>query len=179
MIYKILIIIFITFSSHSSELKLGIELFQKNKLESSLSELRKVSPKTPGFKRSLEVQSVIYYKQERYQKLLATAIFYRKHFLKSPSFNTKILGLELLTLNKLCQYNAVTKVLHSVESSSSIDLTEMKKTLEIGRSFSITTELSMENKYHKKDLWKIDHDQILKLTNPYNLVIKLENLCES
>ncbi|EQC47131.1 hypothetical protein [Bacteriovorax sp. Seq25_V] len=175
---KILLLTFISFLTVASDLQTGISLFNQNKYNEATKALIKVAPKSAGFKRSLEVQAVIYYKTENYQKLLSTALFYRKHFLTHEDFNTKVLGLELLTLNKMCHYEAVQNILTNVKAQTKLDLTELEKSLQIAKKFSITTNLAPAQKYSKRDLWKIESEQIINLKTPYELVIRLENRCQ-
>lgn len=175
---KTLLLLFIPFITLASELQEGINLFNQNKYNDALFHLKNVAPNSEGLKKSLEIQAVIYYKTENYQKLLTTSLFYRKHFINHADFNTKILGLELLTLNKMCHYETVQRILLDVKERTKLDLSELERNLKIAQKFSMTTELAPAQEYSKRDLWKIESDQIRKLKTPYELVIRLENKCQ-
>lgn len=175
---KALILIFIPLLTIASSLQEGLNFYNQDNYDQALIKLREVAPATLGFKKSLEIQSFIYYKQEDLSKLLVTALFYRKHFIQDKEFNPKVLGLELLTLTKMCQFEAVTEILTYVKKNTKLDTNELEKNLEITQKFSITYNLAPIDKYTKRDLWKINDKQILELKTPYNLVLRLENKCK-
>lgn len=163
----------------ASSLQEGINFYNQDNYDQALVKLRDVAPATLGFKKSLEIQSFIFYKKEDLSKFLVTALFYRKHFIQDKEFNPKVLGLELLTLTKMCQFEAVTEILNNVKKNTTLDTTELEKNLEMTQKFSITTDLVPMDKYTKRDLWQLNDKQILMLKTPYNLVLRLENKCKS
>jgi hypothetical protein len=178
---RLLIFIFISLNVLAVDMtNSAITLYEKGEVKKSIKILKEISPSSSYFKRSLETLAKIYYRENMLNNLFGVSMFYRTHFHNHKEFLVDIVSLEVLALAKLCHYKTAQQILDSVKKDFTIDNIKMKA---LEGSFKLTKEYGLREstKFNVDQIpnsWKLSRKEFFKLTSPYSLVVKLENLCQ-